>query len=88
VTHPWQVTPTFRKRLQAKKPEEQARVLRCVEKLVTDHRHPGLHTHPVQGHRGVFEARIDKALRLTFHWDGSVIVLRNNCRHDETLARP
>jgi hypothetical protein len=42
----------------------------------------------MQGHRGVYEARVDRSLRLTFHWDGPVIVLRNNCKHDDTLAHP
>ena len=63
-------------------------MLTCVRKLVANPRLPGLRTHAVQGKKGVFEARIDRSLRLTFLWDGPVIVLRNNCKHDDTLANP
>jgi hypothetical protein len=86
--HPWRPTPNFRDRLQRKTIQDQGRVLTCVARLITDPRHPGLHTRAMQGHKGVYEVKVDRSLRLTFHWDGRVIVLRNNCRHDETLANP
>jgi hypothetical protein len=86
--HPWRPTPTFRRRLQGKTPQQQGRVLECIRTLIVDPRYPGLRTRGVQGARGVFEARIDRSLRLTFEWDGDTIVLRNNCRHDETEAHP
>jgi hypothetical protein len=86
--HPSRITPTFRARLRSKSVQEQGRVLECVGRLLVNPRHPGLRTHAMQGHRGVYEARVDRSLRLTFHWDGPVIVLRNNCKHDDTLAHP
>lgn len=60
----------------------QEAVANAVAQLRTDHRHPGLRTHRVWGKKGVFEARLDAGNRLTFHWDGDTIVLRNHCSHD------
>jgi hypothetical protein len=57
-------------------------------RLGTDPRHPGLHTHRVGGTRGVWEAYVDDANRVTFHWEGDTIVLRNNCRHEVISQRP
>jgi hypothetical protein len=35
----------------------------------------------------VWEAYVDNANRVTFHWKDGVIVLRRNCSHD-ILRRP
>jgi hypothetical protein len=63
------------------------RIEDTVTQLRIDPRHPALHTHRVWGHKGVWEARIDNGNRLTFHWDGPLIVLRNHCNH-EVLRTP
>jgi hypothetical protein len=77
------------KRAYKKKPDEMKSVIRsAVTQLRTDWRHPGLHTHPVQGCAGVFEARLDRVNRLTFHWEGDTIVLRNHCNHDILSRNP
>ena len=56
--------------------------------LGEERRRPGLHTHRVSGTRGVWEAYIDQANRVTFHWDeAGRIVLRRNCGHS-ILKRP
>jgi hypothetical protein len=60
----------------------RAAVARCIALLADDPRHPGLHTHRIQGRPGVWEAYVDRANRVTFHWDGPTIVLRKNCTHD------
>ena len=65
----------------------QLAIARCLELLADNPRHPGLRTHRVQGAPGVWEAYVDRANRVTFHYDGSTIVLRNNCNHD-ILHRP
>jgi mRNA-degrading endonuclease RelE of RelBE toxin-antitoxin system len=81
--------PAFKRRLK-RKPEALRRAIEeCISRLAEDPRHPGLHTKRLQSVGGVvFSARIDRANRLTFHWDGSTIVLRNHCSHDQVLARP
>ena len=76
----------FARRL-TKKPEPlRGRILKTVRFLANNPRHPGLRTHKVQGASSngpVFEAYVDKANRLTFHYgpEGQ-IVLRNHCNHD------
>jgi len=56
--------------------------MRCIHRLATDPRHPGLQTHKVKGFPGVFEAYIDKANRLTFEYGEDSIWLRTHCNHD------
>lgn len=78
----------FRKRLNKKPPPMRAAVLRCITKLTQDPKRPGLRVHEVEGTPNVWEASVDDANRLTFHYDGPVIVLRNNCNHDILKRRP
>jgi hypothetical protein len=56
--------------------------------LGDDPRHPGLHTHRVQGAPGVWEAYVDNANRVTFHYDEGAIVMRSNCNHDIVRQSP
>jgi hypothetical protein len=76
------IPPAFRRKARKKEPGMRAAIARCLELLADNPRHTGLHTHRVQGAPGVWEAYIDHANRITFHWDGPVIVVRNNCNHD------
>jgi len=70
----------------------QGAVLRCVELLGSNTRHPSLKTHRVQGTKGVFEAYVDDANRVTFHYErgaeGRQIVLRHHCNHDIIKQSP
>lgn len=86
---PLRIDDKFKKRLEAKPPKLQAAVLECVQRLADGPQsNAGLRTHPVQSHPGVFSARVDRANRVTFHWDQGVIVLRNHCNHDAVYRRP
>jgi hypothetical protein len=76
------IEPKFKKRLAKKTPQQRGAILECISRLGEDHRHPGLHSHSVQGVRGVFEAYVDDANRVTFHWEDGSIVMRNHCNHD------
>jgi len=78
----------FKKVLNRKEPKLQAAINRCVKLLGTNHRHPGLQIHRVQGTAGVWEAYVDRANRVTFDWVGNAIRLRNNCNHDIVTRRP
>ena len=84
----FEIEPALRRRLKKKTPDQVGAILKCIDQLAADPRHPGLHTHRVQGVEGVYEAYIDQANRLTFHWDGNVIVLRNHCNHDILNRNP
>jgi len=77
------IPPKFKKVLNRKPPRMQAAILECIARLAENPRHPSLRTHPVHGVRGggVFEAYVDHANRLTFHYQDGKIVLRNNCNH-------
>jgi hypothetical protein len=83
------IPPKFKKVLEKKETTLVGTILKCVAQLGEDPRHPSLQTHRVQGTKDpkVFEAYVDKKNRVTFHWDGDTIVLRNNCNHD-ILKRP
>lgn len=74
--------PRFKRELQKKPPALQRAILQCVASLVSDPRHPGLQVHQVQGTAGVWEAYVDRKNRITFHFEGGVIVLRRHCNHD------
>jgi hypothetical protein len=82
---PYEISPSFKKRLSKKTPDAAGAVLRCIKRLEENPRHPGLHTHRVQGTEDVWEAYVDRSNRLTFrHGDGKFILL-NHCNHDATL---
>ena len=83
-----EIPDSFRDRLRDKPAKLQAAVLECVSRLGENPRHPGLRTHKVQGHPGVLEAYVDRANRVTFHWNEGTIVLRNHCNHDILTRRP
>lgn len=60
----------------------------AVLKLRTDPTNVGLQAKKIQGQPGVFESRIDRSNRLTWHWEDDTIVLRNHCNHDILNRRP
>jgi len=78
------IDPSFGKRLKKKEAALQAAILETVKQLGDDPRHPGLHTHAVQGTKNpkVFEAYVDQKNRVTWHWENDTIVLLNHCNHD------
>lgn len=59
----------------------QDAILSCIKQLRIDWRHPGLHAKKMAGRPGVFEAKVDHRNRVTFFWDGDVIVIENHCTH-------
>jgi hypothetical protein len=92
-TRPMSLTPVewtahFKRAYKKKPPDMQAVIRAAVTQLRTDWTYPGLRTHPVLGCSGVFEARLDRGNRLTFHWEGDTIVLRNHCNHQILDRRP
>lgn len=60
----------------------------CVKLLGKNPHHPGLHTHRVQGRKGVWQVYIDQANRVTFQYGDNSIILRNNCTHDMPKRSP
>jgi hypothetical protein len=84
---PVEVPNSFKRELDKKEPRLAAAITECVLRLAENPRHPGLQTHPMQGHKGVFEAYVDRKNRVTFHYAEGRIVLRRHCNHD-ILKRP
>ena len=82
------IPPAFKRVVKKKDARLRAAIARCVALIADDPRHPGLHTHRVQGAPGVWEAYVDAANRVTFHYEGSKIVMRNNCNHDILSRSP
>lgn len=80
--------PAFRRAYRKKTDEMRQVIDKTILQLRTDHRHPGLNAHKMWGHPGVWEAYMDRANRLTFHWEGDTIVLRNHCNHDILKRSP
>mgnify|MGYP000939236951 CR=1 FL=1 len=50
--------------------------------------HPSLRTKKVQGKNGIFEASVNKNIRITWQYGKGGILLRNIGEHDETLKNP
>lgn len=76
------VPPSFRKKLRKKTPAQAGAILDCLTRLAENPRHPGLHTHRVQGTRDVWEAYVDDANRVTFQYSDGNLVLRTHCNHN------
>jgi len=80
--------PAFQKSFAKKPPKMQAAIAECIKKVCTDPTNPGLRLKRVQGCAGVFEARVDRANRVTLHFDGPTVVFRNHCNHDVISRNP
>jgi len=82
---PVEVTTAFRRAYKKKPQATRDKIDKALSRLRAESSVKG--THRVWGTKGVYEARLDGANRLTFHWDNDTIVLRQNCNHD-ILRRP
>ncbi|MGI8802476.1 MAG: hypothetical protein ACR2KV_09935 [Solirubrobacteraceae bacterium] len=70
------------KRAYKKKPKAMQTVIdEALVRLRVDPHDPALGTHKIRSVAGVWAADLDRGNRLTFHWDGDTIVLRNHCNH-------
>jgi mRNA-degrading endonuclease YafQ of YafQ-DinJ toxin-antitoxin module len=70
-------------------PELQKKVLKVLRLLAENPRHPSLQAKPIQGARGLYEARIDQSNRMTYQrLPNDVLLLRTAGKHDETLKNP
>ena len=78
----FKLTPSFKKRLDKKTHAQAGAIMECIHRLENNPNHPGLHRHRVQGTRDIWQARVDQGNRLTFRYEGDVVVLLNHCNHD------
>lgn len=71
----------------------QTAIRKCIERLGDDPRHPGLRVRKMSGREGVWEARVDRKNRVTFHMENGTlesgtICMRNHCNHDILYRNP
>jgi hypothetical protein len=84
-----EILPRFKRARRRKTPDTRQSIDGCVELLSENPRHPGLHSHRVQGTRRVWESYVDEANRVTWQYgESGTIVLRNNCTHDMPGRNP
>ncbi len=68
--------------------EDKALARKAVTNLLMNIRYPSLRAKKIQGAENIWEARVSRSVRLTFHILGDTIVLRNIGHHDKTLDKP
>jgi mRNA-degrading endonuclease RelE of RelBE toxin-antitoxin system len=74
----------------AKLPDDIKKKTRKELRLLAENpRHPSLRSKPIEGAKGIFEARVDQKYRHTFErLPGDVLRIRVVGKHDETLKNP
>jgi len=84
-----ETTARFEKDFMSLPPEIRKKVLKVLRLLAENPRHPSLQTKPIQGAKGVYEARIDQPYHMTCQrMPDDVILLRTAGKHDATLKNP
>lgn len=85
-------TQRFKKAFKALPVDVQAKAVKAFRLLAEDMRHPSLHIKKIQGTENIWEGRIDRQYRFTFHFESeggqTVLVFRNIDHHDECLKNP
>jgi hypothetical protein len=75
------VPKSLKKKLEKKTPEMQGAVNAALRQLREDWTHPSLASSKLGG-TDIYHAKVSRGNRITFFWDGDVIVLENHCHHD------
>lgn len=83
---PLRVPKPLKTRFAKKTVQARAAIAKTFHQLRVDWRYPGLRSKKMQGRvavngEPVFEARASRGDRVTFYWDGPVIVIENHCDH-------
>lgn len=83
------LTERFGKSALELDPETRDRLKKQIALLAADPRHPSLRVKRIKGTGSIFEARVDRDIRLTFEFGGRhEIILRVVGPHDPTLKKP
>lgn len=80
-------TKLFEEDYQALPGHIQTAARRKLALFVENPRHPSLQVKKMEDPRDIWEARITKSYRFTFHWKGDLVLLRRIGAHD-ILKRP
>jgi mRNA-degrading endonuclease RelE of RelBE toxin-antitoxin system len=83
------LTERFKKSALELPPGIREKLKKQIGLLAADPRHPSLRVKKIQGTGSVFEARVDRDIRLTFEFGADrEIILRVVGPHDPTRKRP
>jgi mRNA interferase RelE/StbE len=83
------ITRTARfKRAWQELTEEENLGRKGLRNLAMNLRYSALRVNKMQGTENIQEARVSRSLRMTFEFEGDMIILRDIGRHDATLERP
>jgi mRNA-degrading endonuclease RelE of RelBE toxin-antitoxin system len=75
-------TPQFRKDYDSLPPEIKTKVHKAFKLFKQDPHHPSLQTRKIRGPKGIWEGRIDRFYRFTFHFEEGTVVFRRVGRHE------
>jgi hypothetical protein len=75
------VPKSLKKKLEKKTPVMQGAINAALRQLREDWTHPSLASSKLGGTE-IYHAKVSRGNRITFFWDGDVIVLENHCHHD------
>jgi mRNA-degrading endonuclease RelE of RelBE toxin-antitoxin system len=84
----------FYKAFHALPPSIQVKALKAFKLFAADPQHPSLGIKKIKGAEGLWEGRVDRAYRFTFHYETEptsgekMCVFRNIDNHDECLINP
>jgi len=87
-------TARFKKAYQTLPKEIQQKAVRIFYLLKEDPSHPSLGIKKIKGMEGIWEGRINRSYRFTFHYEKEpqtgemVCVFRNIDNHNECLKNP
>jgi mRNA interferase RelE/StbE len=83
------LTETFIKGYENLPPHIQKKAKKAIRFLANDPRHPSLRSKPVEGAKGIFEARVDQSYRMTYErLEDDVLIMRVVGEHDKTIKNP
>jgi mRNA-degrading endonuclease RelE of RelBE toxin-antitoxin system len=82
------ITDRFRKAYRAFPKPVQERIQKALRLLDENPRHPSLQVKKIGGTSNIYEARVDRKVRMSFQFDGEDKIMRNVDDHDECLKNP
>jgi mRNA-degrading endonuclease RelE of RelBE toxin-antitoxin system len=82
------ITERFAKAYAKLRRHIQKKVDKALRLLEADFRHPSLRARPIEGTKGIYEARVNRKHRMTYEREGDRLIMRTVGEHDKTLARP
>jgi mRNA interferase RelE/StbE len=67
----------------------QDKVKKQIRLLAENPRHPSLHSKPILGAKGIYEARVDQNYRITYErLEDDTLLLRVVAQHDQAIKNP